>query len=325
MIKISVIVPVYNMEIRLKKCIDSLVNQTLKDIELIIVNDGSKDNSLKIIKEYQKTHNNIKIIDKKNGGIGAARNDGIKIATGEYIAFVDSDDYIELDMFEKMYKTIKKEKACIVVCNYKTFNEMDNNIIYNNIVAETNITTFDKNPEMLNKIHYMPWNKLYKKELFDKTKYPINVKYEDLNTIIKVFAKAKKIVPVNDYLYNYLLNPTGETLTVNKKILDILIILEDIVVFFNNKKSKVFHNQLQLLCVNKVIHYIILSYNLENKNDSIQFVKMALKFLNKNFKGWRINNLKNIKNIKNKILFIIRSSLVLNKILINFKKIRRKK
>lgn len=109
MVKVSIIVPVYNVEKYLKKCLNSLVNQTLDDIEIIVVNDESPDNSQRIIDEFEKKYpSKIKTITKKNGGQGSARNEGLKVATGEYIGYVDSDDYISNTMFEKMYNTAKK-------------------------------------------------------------------------------------------------------------------------------------------------------------------------------------------------------------------------
>ena len=117
--KVSIIVPVYNVEKYIDKCLDSLVNQTLKDIQIIIVNDGSKDDSIKIIKEYQEKYGNkIKYLEKENGGLSDARNYGIPYAEGEYIAFLDSDDYIEKNAYEEMYNIAKKEEADMVECDF---------------------------------------------------------------------------------------------------------------------------------------------------------------------------------------------------------------
>jgi len=118
MSKISIIIPVYNAEKYLKKCLDSVINQTYKDLEIICVNDGSIDNSLNILKEYKKKESRIIIIDKKNQGVSAARNDGIKKATGEYITFLDSDDWVELNTIEMLYNTLIKNKVDVVRCNY---------------------------------------------------------------------------------------------------------------------------------------------------------------------------------------------------------------
>ena len=119
MIKVSVIVPVYNVEDYIEKCLNSLVNQTLEDIEIIIVNDGSKDNSENIIKSFLSRYpQKIKYLKKENGGLSDARNYGIPYATGEYIAFLDSDDYVELDTYENMYNLAKKENSDMVECNF---------------------------------------------------------------------------------------------------------------------------------------------------------------------------------------------------------------
>ncbi|UJF15261.1 glycosyltransferase [Jeotgalibaca sp. MA1X17-3] len=118
MIKVSIIVPVYNVEKYLKKSIESLMNQTLKDIEIILVNDGSTDNSLFICKQYEKKDFRIKVIDKNNGGVSSARNIGIELASGQYIGFIDPDDWIEPEMYEKMYSKIEKTKSDVCICNY---------------------------------------------------------------------------------------------------------------------------------------------------------------------------------------------------------------
>ncbi len=123
MTKISVIIPVYNVEKYLRECLDSVVNQTLKDIEIICVNDGSTDNSLEILKEYEKQDSRIKIIDKKNEGAGVARNHGLQIASGKYIYFMDSDDFLDNNALEILYTKISEENADICLCDYKEYYE----------------------------------------------------------------------------------------------------------------------------------------------------------------------------------------------------------
>jgi glycosyltransferase involved in cell wall biosynthesis len=119
--QVSVIVPVYNSERYLNTCINSLINQSLKDIEIIIVNDGSNDNSLVVCQKYEKMDQRIKLINKQNGGVSSARNEGIRIATGEYIGFVDSDDWVDLDTYEKMYSNAGKHNVDAVVIGIKKF------------------------------------------------------------------------------------------------------------------------------------------------------------------------------------------------------------
>ena len=139
MIKVSVIVPVYNVEKYLEKCLDSLVNQTLKEIEIIIVNDGSPDNSHKIIDKYTKKYKNIKAYLKENGGLSDARNYGLKKASGEYIAFLDSDDFVKEDMYQKMYEKAKSGNFDMIVCdlNYKSENSSVIQRAFSNIKHDT--------------------------------------------------------------------------------------------------------------------------------------------------------------------------------------------
>ena len=228
--KVSVIVPVYNMEKYLEKCMDSLVNQTLEDIEIIAINDGSKDNSLKILKAYEKKYpKKVKIIDQENGGISVARNNGLDIATGQYIGFVDSDDYVKLDMFEKLYNKIEKTKSDIVVCDFEEYHMLDNSFKYIYVVQKIKKSNLYDDVSIINNIDYAPWNKLYKRDLFKNIRFPKNIKYEDLNTILKTFMLASKISTVNESLYLYRITDSGETRTLNKKVSDILIILQDII------------------------------------------------------------------------------------------------
>ena len=120
---VSVLIPVYNVEKYLSRCLDSLINQTLTDIEIICVNDGSTDDSLKILRQYQEKDNRIVIVDKKNGGLPSARNAGLDRARGQYVGFVDSDDYVEPSMFETLYKTAKKKNSEVVICGAQIFPE----------------------------------------------------------------------------------------------------------------------------------------------------------------------------------------------------------
>ena len=127
-VKVSIIVPVYNVEKYIKKCLDSLVHQTLSDIEIIVVNDGSPDNSELIINQYLKKYSNIKYFKKENGGQGSARNFGLSKAIGKYIMFVDSDDYVDITMAEKMYNSAIANNSDMVICNINDLNEKTGNI-----------------------------------------------------------------------------------------------------------------------------------------------------------------------------------------------------
>ena len=196
-IKVSVCVPIYNMEKYLSQCLDSLVNQTLKDIEIICVNDESKDKSLEILNEYQKKYSNIKVISQKNTGLGGARNTGLKNASGEFVGFVDADDFIELNMYEKLYSLAKKEDAEIAMCNLK-FYPPD---------VKTKKTIWFKeykgvvDGEFLNK-NTQPWNKIVSKDLINRTHFEFFEKNGD-GMFVLLMIQANKIASLNDKLYNY--------------------------------------------------------------------------------------------------------------------------
>lgn len=223
MIKVSVIVPVYNVEEYLEKCLESLVNQTLKDIEIIVVNDGSPDNSQKIIDRYQKKYKNIKAYLKENGGLSDARNYGIKNANGEYLSFVDSDDYIDTTMLEKMYKLAKKENLDLVVCNTINIDDTGNSIEINSNYnySDDTIKNYLLSPPMA-------CIRIYKKELFKNIKFKKGIYYEDLELTPKLVKYTKKIGFIDEGLYYYYqrIGSIMKQKKFNNKLLDIFDVLE---------------------------------------------------------------------------------------------------
>lgn len=201
---ISVVVPVYNVEEYLEKCVNSIINQTYKNIEIILVDDGSKDNSGKMCDKLSQKDERIKVIHKKNGGLSDARNAGIKIANGDYIGFVDSDDYIEEDMFETLYKLIKENNSDISIVS---FNEIYNGklIGVKNSKKLEKFTKIEALKELLidNKIQSYAWNKLFKRKLFTNIEFPTNKNFEDIATTLLLFEKANKVVLLEEPKYNY--------------------------------------------------------------------------------------------------------------------------
>lgn len=202
---ISLIIPVYKVEKYLEKCIQSVINQTYENLQIILVDDGSPDNCGKICDEYAKKDHRIEVIHKSNGGLSDARNKGLEIAKGEYIGFVDSDDYIEADMYEVLYNLLKQYNADVSICNFYTVSQgkisiknADNGINDYNRIEILKEILLDRN------IQSYAWNKLYKKELFDEIKYPIGKKYEDIGTTFYVFEKCNKIVVTSEPEYYYL-------------------------------------------------------------------------------------------------------------------------
>lgn len=214
--KISVIIPVYNVSLYLRKCLDSIINQTLRDIEVICINDGSTDNSLEILNEYAVKDDRIKIINQENKKQGAARNAGMRIATGEYIGFVDSDDWVDLDFYEKLYNTAKKHNFDIALgTNVRV--KKNGNKKRLNITEEKEYTSiqdkFDVNVQWKNPC---PTNKIYKRDLFLKhnIQWPEGVYCEDRIFTLKAVYYANGIVTVPNVNYYYFSNPNS---TVNFK------------------------------------------------------------------------------------------------------------
>ena len=199
-ILVTVVVPIYNVEPYLCKCIDSILEQSYSNLEIILVDDGSLDKSGEICDTYANKDNRIKVIHKSNGGLSSARNSGIEIATGEYILFVDSDDYTHPLMVEKLVKTAEKYKVSIVCCDYTSEKLPED--------EEEIIEIIDRDKaicKLLNDDGYkcFAWNKIYKLTLFKDVKYPIGKLFEDISTTYKVFKKASKIVYLKNTLYFY--------------------------------------------------------------------------------------------------------------------------
>jgi len=200
---LSVIIPVYNVEPYLEQCLDSVVNQTYKDLEIICINDGSTDNSLKILEKYQKKDSRIKLINQKNKGLSGARNAGLDVAKGEYIAFVDSDDYLELNAYEEAMKVMLTDKNVDLV-EFRTNTFADNNdTVLNNRANFANKRLFDT--FSMNMHTGYVWNKIYKRLLLEKYKIKFIPKllYEDAFFSYAYVLVSKHSVFINKQGYNY--------------------------------------------------------------------------------------------------------------------------
>lgn len=222
--KISVLIPVYNTSKYLERCLNSVINQSLREIEIICINDGSTDNSLEIIEEYQRSDTRIKIINQKNIGLSGARNSGIKLAQGEYILHIDSDDWIEQDYLKDMYELAKKEQADIVISDFY----MDYNGEKIEYIIDQGKSRIINKEQCLKYIFYLRgypavWNKLFKRKLYtnNQIEHPININLgEDLGTTPKLIYFSNKIVKLNKAYIHYMQNPTSITKT--KKLESIL-------------------------------------------------------------------------------------------------------
>ncbi|WP_209122916.1 glycosyltransferase family 2 protein [Alkalihalobacillus sp. BA299] len=201
--KISIIVPVYKVEKYLHKCIDSILNQSYPNLEIILVNDGSPDNCGSICDEYAEQDQRVKVIHKENGGLSSARNSGLDLATGEYIGFVDSDDYIEKDMYEELYKAAYEHSADVVECSLNIIEGTSNRTIegHGNMEIGDNVFALQRLLEL--PYRNVTYNKLYKKTLFNDIRYP-NKTYEDGFVAYKILHNLKKYVFIGLGKYNYI-------------------------------------------------------------------------------------------------------------------------
>lgn len=282
--KISIIVPIYKVEKYLEKCIDSILEQTFTDFELILVDDGSPDKCGKICDEYELKDNRIKVIHKKNGGLSDARNSGIKIAKGEYLGFIDSDDWINREMYEILYMNAIKYKADIAVCDFRDVQE-------EYIVKEKLNLVYDiellSNIETLNKLYttkttfVIACNKIYKKELFNNLEYRVGRIYEDEFIIHELIYKSKKVIYINAKLYFYLKRPdsiVGASFTAKK--LDKLDARKERIEFFRTigEKELIFNSEVDY------INLLLWNYYIIKSQSEKTYIKKLRKEFNNMFK-----------------------------------------
>lgn len=272
---ISIIVPVYNVENYLAKCLDSLVNQTYQNIEILVVNDGSKDSSEKIMQNYaQRFPDKIKAFNKENGGLSDARNFGIDRATGDYFGFVDSDDYVTETMFEEMLNLALKHEAEMVICNIQKVDEHGN--VTQKLTQIPNMPEkidLESNFSVFSDLSYFACNKLFKKELFAEKRFKKGVHFEDIQLIPQLLLECETLAQTQNFHYQYLERTDSISKTHTEKGLDILKAVEDVEVFF--KKSQ-YSNKLKELKDFQILEgvYSFLAYLAFVKDEKV-FYKMS--------------------------------------------------
>lgn len=274
--KISVIVPVYNVEKYLCKCIDSIINQTYTNLEIILIDDGSPDNCGVVCDDYFLKDNRIKVIHKENGGLSDARNAGLDIATGDYISFIDSDDYIHKDFYKTLINLIVKYNADIAQCGFLDVYEEDvDNFSKDKLYINEKITILNNNEAINNLFNknyvntVVVWNKLYKRKLFKNIRYPKGKIHEDEYTTYKLLFSAKKVVSISMEMYYYLRRPNsimGKGF--NIKSLDKLDAYYEQILFYNNKKlfklEEKAKNKFEFFIKEAMIN--VLNSNLDDRN-----------------------------------------------------------
>lgn len=237
---ISIIIPVYNVQKYLKRCFDSVVNQTFKNFEVIVVDDGSTDSSLEICNKYAKSDSRFKIFHKSNGGLSDARNYGLRYAKGKFISFVDSDDWLQNDALEYLYELLVKTNADFSMAENRRCKRKS---IYTN---QINISEeiWDKSIFLKNlfkistqiNVQYA-WAKLFKRELFENIRFPVGLTNEDVPTIFEIALSSDKIAYSNKIVYNYFFNENSiTTQKFSEKRLDLLKIWDTIIEISQDKK-----------------------------------------------------------------------------------------
>lgn len=292
---ISIIVPIYNAEKYLNKCIDSILNQTKKELEIILVNDGSTDNTEKLIKSYKDKR--IKYFKNTNHGIGYTRNFGIDKATSKYIMFLDSDDYLEKTSCEKLFNKIEKDKLDIVMCDfYKDYGDR---------VEEIKLPSFKDsslkdNPDIITE-YLNPWAKLYSAKLLkdNKIKFVEDLKYEDAPFVIEALDKANKIGKIDECLNYYVIHNNSETTVRDRKCFDILKIIDKIRKYTKDKDY--LKDKIDKLTVRIITNYTIQQRNQKNKLIGLEFIDKAFDYLEKEVPDYK-NNKYYINRGKKKII-----------------------
>ena len=316
--KISIIVPVYNVEKYINKCLDSIINQTYKNLEILFIDDGSTDNSGKICDEYAKKDKRIKVFHQPNSGVSAARNKGLDNITGDYVMFVDPDDWIELNTCEILLNEITKENNDILIFNfYKNYKngqqvknfkyDYDNNTsnLSQKIQAKILAPSFDI-PSFNIKYIGFTWNKLISAKIIENQRFLLENKqaiFEDGLFYYKMLEKINNIKICNYYLYHYRLLDNSLTKRINKDILDINDEIYKLLISLskNHQKDKYYDDSLQTRIVMNLYNAVVVYFNNNDlKVSTKERIKLIKKELKKNYYKKAIKKVK-LKNLSKKI------------------------
>ncbi len=284
MIKVSVIVPVYNVEEYLERCLDSLAGQTLEEFEIIVVNDGSTDGSQEIINDYTKKSNKIRAFQKENGGLSDARNFGMAFASGEYIGYVDSDDFVETDMYEILYKRAKEDGSDIAECNLRhKYPDSEDIEIGETIYDKKKILMFGRS---------VAWNKIYKRDWLIATKvgFPKGLIYEDVQFFSMLVPHIRKYSYVEPASIHYV-QRSGSLNNMSAKASDILKILMNVRSYYlENGFYKEFESALEFLFARILLcSSFARTCHMSDKSDREDILKRNWGLLEETFPDWKKN------------------------------------
>ncbi len=295
--KVSIIVPIYNVEKYLERCLESLISQTLEDIQIILVNDGSLDTSGEIAKKYaSKYKNKVVYLEKENGGLSDARNYGIPYAEGEYIAFLDSDDYIERNTYEEMYKKAIEENSDYVECDFIWE--------YNNKTRRDKRINYKTKEEMIAFVRVVAWNKLIRKSIIDENniRFPKGLRYEDVAFTYQLIPHIQKISYVEKYFIHYTQRENSIANVQNERTGEIFIILEKVLDYY--KKNNIYQSYDCALEYNYARYLLCSSLKrmckIQDKEKREILLNKTWENLNIKFPNWKENKIiKSVKNCKN--------------------------
>ncbi|MFE4706051.1 glycosyltransferase family 2 protein [Peribacillus simplex] len=274
--KITVIVPIYNVEEYLNRCLDSIINQTYSNLEIILINDGSTDNSYSIAKSYEELDSRIILLNQTNQGQAKARNEGLRICTGDYLLFVDSDDWIESKCVQICVETVLRTKSELIIFDIRLIKQKE--IIY----EEFDLSIFNS--------HSGPCNKFYSIDLWKDKKFPEQFWYEDLGVIPIIVGKCEKKVKINEALYNYdFTRQESQSHQINiKKNSDIIQMLE---LVYKELSKDEYLLELEYLFIKHLILGLILrkASFIKNNKDRKYLIENALNYLEQKFPNWPEN------------------------------------
>lgn len=297
MIKVSIIVPVYNVEAYLDRCLNSLVNQTLQDIEIIVVNDGATDRSQEIIEIYAKKSPKIQAYIKENGGLSDARNYGLQYCTGEYIGFVDSDDFVELNMYELLYEAANKSNSDIVECNlFHTYDEYEDIEIGEKIKDKKRMLMFGRS---------VVWNKIYQREWLLQTKVTFHkgLIYEDIEFYLKLIPYIRQYTYIDEALIHYVQRPTSINNFSSLKTLDILKILKTVNKYYEEKGFyKEYKEALEFFYIRILLCSSFLRMcRIKDKKERKLALSKNWILLNETYPSWKNNRILRKEKVKHKV------------------------
>lgn len=283
---ISIIVPVYNIESYIMKCLDSIISQTFRNFEVILVNDGSTDNSGDICDLYVKKDKRIRFINKKNGGLSSARNAGIQIAQGEYLGFVDGDDWIDKDMFSQLYRLCNETNSDISICKFDR--EINGKLIEKNEIEFTKeMDNIEAMRELFKGVLYRfsACNKLFKKTLFENIEFPEGRIHEDLSTTYKLFASANKVIFTNYRGYIYVKRENSIlTSRYNEKRLDAFIGWDEMLTFMKKRYPELSNEFISCFAYGCVDNLYYILNQVKNKKDTRRYIGCLQHYVKKYYK-----------------------------------------